>query len=101
LKAAAFFVLVLVTAFGLIKSRSGVIETGRTIHRLQKEVWHLKDENIKLNNEYLRLVSAEMIIRKNRELNLSLVPPSRVICVKEPGRQVAAVQEEPENSDIE
>ncbi|MFH1708548.1 MAG: hypothetical protein ABIF71_11620 [Planctomycetota bacterium] len=48
---------------------------------LQKELWELQEQNAKLKVEYDRIATAENIIRKNAELNLSLVPPREVVCV--------------------
>jgi hypothetical protein len=65
-----------------VKTRSGVIESGQKINQLQKELWRLRDLNNKLKNEYRGLVTPENILRKNRELSLTLIPPQEVICLK-------------------
>ena len=85
---------VVVVCFGLIKTRSRVVDAGNTIIKLQKELWELKDTNDKLMLDYRSLATPENIIKKNEELQLGLVPPERVICVKTQDERVATVQQE-------
>ena len=75
------FIVALAGALMVIRTRSQIIATGNKIVTLQKELWELKEVNAKLKVEYDRIVTAENIIRKNAELNLSLVPPREVVCV--------------------
>ncbi len=77
------FVSILVCCLGIIKTRSGVIKSGQKMNQLQKELFRLRDINSKLKNEYRRLVTPERIIQMNRELDLSLIPAQRVICLKQ------------------
>jgi len=70
-------------ALGIIPMRGQVVREGNKIIKLQKRLWEAKDLNDKLKNTYRKMVTPENIVRKNRELNLSLVPPSRVIRIRE------------------
>ena len=85
-------VTVLVISFGVITTRSRIIETGRTINKLQKELSQLRDVNSKLKNRYRRLATPENIFTKNQELNLSLVPPREVIRVRAPEEEAPVVR---------
>jgi hypothetical protein len=75
------FFAALACAAMVIRTRSQIIATGNKIVTLQKELWELQELNGKLRVEYDRIATAENIIRKNTELNLSLVPPREVVCV--------------------
>jgi len=80
--AAGFGILVLM-CLGIVKMRGQVVKEGNKIILLQKELWQLRDMNDKLKNTYRKIVTPENILKKNKELSLSLVPPLKVICIGE------------------
>ena len=80
---AAGFGMLILMCFGIVKMRGQVVKEGNKIILLQKELWELKDINDKLKNTYRKIITPENILLKNKELHLTLVPPEKVICIKE------------------
>ena len=93
------FISILACCLGVIKTRSGVIESGQKINQLQKELFRLRDVNSKLKNEYRRLVTPERIIQMNRELDLSLIPAQRVICLKQEKKYLSMTEPREKSGD--